>query len=107
MDKAFAVVRLVAIALAIVTAFATVPYAAAILLVLGMIGSIATKPEDAMRIYAVAIVLSIVPKALDAIPEAGTYLNAIFASLGLVFAGLAVGNVVKGAYNRVKGDWIK
>ena len=107
MDKLFAILRLVGIALAIVTAFATVPYVAPILLVLGLVASIDVKPDDSMRIYAAAILLNLVPKAFDVIPTVGSDLNDMLSSFGLVYAGVAVGVVAKGLYTRVKGDWIK
>ncbi len=105
MKKIFNISRGLAIILAVVAAFVTVPYAAAALLVLGAIAGIANTPEDNSRIFLIALVLMAGAKSLDAIPAVGTHLSAIFGNIGMAAFGVAVMGVSLGLIRRITADW--
>ena len=90
MGKLFAGARALAVLVAIIGAFATVPYVAAILLILGGIAAIGNKPEDNLRVYLVATVLLLGAKQLEGIPAIGAVLAVIFANIGTGALGASV-----------------
>ena len=92
MQKLYALSMLIAVILAIVTAFVSIPMGAAALLVLGGIGALdhVNAPDVRLRIYAATIVLLLGAKSLTAIPAVGEPLAAIFASVGTVFIGTSI-----------------
>jgi hypothetical protein len=104
MGKLYAVARAAAVLVAVVAAFATIPYAAVILLVLGAIAGIGNSPEDNMRVFLIAIVLAVGSKSLEAIPEAGAYLSAIFSGIGTATFGASVAGIAIGLYRRTIGE---
>ena len=92
MGKLFAGARALAVLAAIIGAFATIPYLAAILLVLGGVAAIGNKPEDNLRVFLTATVLIVGAKQLEALPAVGSYLAVIFANIGTgAFGASAVG----------------
>lgn len=92
MQKVYTISTLVAVILAIVTAFVSIPMSAAIMLILGGIGGIdnANAPDVRLRIYAATIVLLLGAKSLTAIPAVGEPLAAIFAGVATVLVGASV-----------------
>jgi Flp pilus assembly pilin Flp len=94
-----------AVILAIVAAFITVPFVVAALLVLGAIADITNTPEQNIRIFLITIVLLLGAKALGDIPVVGTWLSAIFSNIGTAVLGASIMAIVLGLYARVKSDW--
>ena len=92
MQKLSAISLLIAVILAIVTAFVSIPMAAAVLLILGGIGGLdnINAPDVRLRIYAATIVLLLGDKSLTAIPAVGDPLAAIFGGIGLALVGASV-----------------
>jgi hypothetical protein len=92
LDKICTISTLLAVILAIVAAFVSIPMAAAILLVLGGIGALNTSgnPDLRLRIYAAAIVLTLGAGALAQIPVVGVSLADIFSGVGMAFVGASV-----------------
>ena len=92
MDKICTISTLIAVILAIVCAFVSVPMSAAALLILGGIGALNTtnKPDLRLRVYAAAIILVLGAKALMDIPVAGVPLAAIFSGVATAFIGASV-----------------
>ena len=92
MDKICNIAILLAFVVAIIGAFVDIPYATAILLILGAIGGLNTadKPEYRVRIYGAAIVLILGAKLLAEIPAIGAYLASIYADVGAAFVGASV-----------------
>lgn len=105
MGKLYAIARGLAVLLAIVAAFVTIPYAVPILLVLGALSAIANTPEQNTRIFVITIVLLLGAKALTDLPGVGTYLSAIFSNLGTALVGASMVAIALGAYSRIKSDW--
>ncbi len=83
---------LLAFLIAIISAFVSIPNAAAILLVLGGIGALGSAGDPALRlrIYAAGTILILGAQALDAIPVIGAALANIFSAFGTVFIGASV-----------------
>jgi hypothetical protein len=104
--KLCAVARALAILLAIVAAFVTVPYIVAVLLVLGAISAITNTPEQNTRVFMITIVLLLGAKMLTELPTVGTYLSAIFGNLGTALVGASMVAIALGAYGRVRSDWV-
>jgi len=70
----------------IVAAFVEIPYAAAIIAVLGLALGIQRNTDDMVRTFIIAIGLSVAAGALDAIPGVGSYITAIMENAA-AFAG--------------------
>jgi hypothetical protein len=102
MDKIYPASTLLAVILAIVSAFVSVPMSAAALLVLGGIGALKNSPEVRLRVYAAAIVLILGAKSLAAIPVVGDPLAAIFSALATALVGASVVGVTLGISHVIK-----
>ena len=102
MTKIYTISTLLAVILAIVTAFVSVPMAAAALLILGGIGAIDNPPDLRLRIYAATIVLILGAKTLTAIPVVGDPLAAIFAGVAIALTGASVVGVTLGIYQSLR-----
>jgi len=107
LSKVYALALLATVVLAIAGAFVTIPYLEVIMLVLGGVGGLAVDKSDQVRLFAVALLLTVASKSLESIPEAGVYLSAIFGSLGLAAVGASVVAITVSTLTRVKGDWTK
>ena len=105
MGKLYAAARALAVLVAIAAAFTIVPYVAIILLVLGAVVGVGNSPEDNIRVFLIAIVLTVGSKALEAIPGAGTYLSTIFSGIGTAAFGASVSGIVIGLYRKTMSDW--
>ena len=73
------IVGWVGVAIAVVGAFVSIPYAALILLLLGLYGSLATSADDTVSLGISAFVLTEMAGHLDAIPAVGGYLPGVSA----------------------------
>lgn len=105
MDKICGLARALAIVVAVVAAFVTVPQVATVLILLGVVAGITNTPEDRMRLFLITTVLILGAKSLDAIPGVGTYLAVIFGNLGMGTLGASLTGIVLGIYHRVMADW--
>lgn len=94
------IVGWIAVALAVIGAFVAIPYLAAILLVAGLVFGFAIKDEQ-VRVLVSALVLSALANAFDALPEVGSYLTTIFASIGVFAAGAALMIISRNLVNRL------
>lgn len=93
---------LLAVLLSIIGAFVTIPYLAAILVVLGLIGGASIAAEDHVRVIVTALALNGLASVLSNIPEIGHYLTAIVANLGLMVAGGAITIILGNIWRRFK-----
>jgi hypothetical protein len=92
----------IAILVAIVGAFTTIPYAGAILVVLGLLGGLTIEAEAHVRVILSALALTALSGILSSIPEIGSYLTAIVAALASFVGGAAIAIILKNMYNRFK-----
>jgi hypothetical protein len=93
------IIGLIGAAIAIVGAFVTIPYVAAILVVLGLVFGFGIKDEQ-VRVIVSAIALSALPGTLTAIPTVGSYLTGIVSNLGVLVAGVAIMIILRNIYAR-------
>ena len=98
----FKIVGWVGLAIAIIGAFADIPYAGLLLVVLGLVGGVAIASEDHVRVLVSALVLHLLSQALMNIPEIGTYLTDIFSAIGVFAAGAALTIVSRNIWRRYK-----
>ncbi len=105
MEKVSAVARVLLVLVAIASAFVDVPFGAALLVVLGIIGAIGYAGEAALVLMLTALVLSGFSGVLDAIPEIGGYLSTIFSGIGAAAVGGSIAVITIGFFNRIKSDW--
>lgn len=107
MEKLSAVGRALAVILAIVSAFVSNPIIPALLLIFGGVAAIGNTPERNSKNYQMAIVLLLGANALEAMPYTGSYLAAIFTSLGIAFVGASVVAITITLEQRIVRDWVK
>ena len=98
------IIGLVALAFAVVAAFVNVPYAAAILAILGIPIGLATSGDAHVRVLVSALVLNLLGHAFDAIPAVGLYVGSIIANVGIFVAGGALAIVFKNIYARIRSS---
>mgnify|MGYP001287850799 FL=1 len=96
------IVGLIGVLLAIVAAFVTVPYAAAILLIFGLFIGLSIIPDHHVRVMVSALVLAGLSHTFDAIPQVGSYLSTILSNFGVLVAGGAIMIILRNMYARFK-----
>jgi hypothetical protein len=96
------IVGLIAVLLAIVGAFVTIPYVAAILVILGLFVGLSIIPDHHVRVMVSALVLAGLSHTLDAIPQIGSYLATILSNFGVFVAGGALMIILRNSYARFK-----
>ncbi len=96
------IIRIVALVLAVVGAFVAIPYAAAALVILGLVAGFMGVDEDRrLMVLVMAVALAVVADGLGPIPAVGDYLTAILTNLSGVFDGLAVAVILTAIYERI------
>jgi hypothetical protein len=96
------IMGLVAVALAVVGAFATIPHLAAVLVILGLVAGLLIDAPDHVRVIVSALALTALAGALNAIPSVGGYLTTIVSNFGVILSGAAIMIIVRNIYARVK-----
>lgn len=91
----------IGVALALVGAFVTIPYAAAALVIIGLVVGFTIAAEEHVRVIVSALALTALAATLTAIPAAGTYLASIVGSLGVLAAGGAIMIILRNIYRRL------
>jgi hypothetical protein len=105
MEKVGGLAAGLAVVLAIVGGFVSIPglEVGLIILVLGIIGGIAADQDGAIRMYLAVLVLPAVGAVLGAIPAIGEYLTAIFSNLAVAAAGMSASLITRRLYDMVMG----
>jgi hypothetical protein len=96
------ILGLVAIAIAIIAAFANVPYVAAVLVVIGLVVGLNVEAENQVRVLVSALVLNALGGALGNIPAVGVTLVTIVAGIATFVSGGALMIIFNNIYNRFK-----
>lgn len=96
------IVFIAALLLAIIAAFAMIPYAGLLLAVLGLIGGFWVVPEEHVRVIVSALALKYLAETFGAVPQAGPHITAIIANVGMIAAGAALMIIFRNIYGRVK-----
>ena len=96
------IIRLAALAVAVIAAFVAIPYVALILIVLGLALGFMGVPDERRVIFMLTtITLASVTGALGAIPMVGEYLTAILTNLSSVLNAGAVAVILMIIKDRV------
>lgn len=90
------------IAVAVVAAFVDFQYAAALLVVLGIVAALGIAVEDSVRVMVSALMLASLSGVLMNIPAVGEPLTKIFGNLGTFAAGASIMLFSRNAWNRYK-----
>ena len=90
------------IAIAVIGAFVDIPYAPAILVILGLIGGYAVATEDTVRVLVTALVLAGLSGQFLQIPNIGEYLTHIFSNYGNVVGGASFTLITRNVWRRFK-----
>ncbi len=90
------------IAIAVVGAFVEIPYAALLLVLIGLASGISVATEDSTRVIVTALALASLSGVLMNIPEVGSYLTKIFSAGGTFVAGAALTVISRNVWNRFK-----
>jgi len=77
-----------------------IPYAALILLVLGLVAGWGYETDTHVRVIVSAVALPVMARAFDAVPVAGSYLAAIVTYIGAVAVGAALCIMLRNIYRR-------
>lgn len=96
------IVKLVGVVVAIVVAFVSIPYSAAIVALLGIAGGWFIAAEDRNRFLIAAIALSMFSGGLGAIPAVGGYISTALSGVVALFAAGAATVIVLGVVERLK-----
>ena len=107
MTKLSAIGRLLAVLLAIVSAFVSNPIIAPLLLIFGGVAAIGNTPDRNAKNYLITAVLILGASTLQGFPYVGTYLTAIFESLGIAFVGASIIAITITLERRIVADWVK
>jgi len=89
-----------AVAISVIAAFVTIPYAALVLVVLGLAAGSQWSRDDSVRVIVTAMFLVGVT-ALDAVPQVGTQLGAILGNVGQVAAGASIALIARNIWARL------
>ena len=89
-----------ALALAVIAAFVMIPYAALMLVVLGLAAGSQWSRDESVRVIVTAMFLVGVT-ALDAVPQVGTQLGAILGNVGQVAAGASIALIARNIWARL------
>ena len=100
--NAIKIIRLVALALAVIAAFVEIPYVALAFIVLGLaIGFIGVPEERRLLFLVMAGVLAMVADTLNPIPAIGVYLTAILTNASAVLNAGAVAVILMSCKDRL------
>ena len=107
MNKLSAVGRLLAVLLAIASAFISNALFIPLPLICGGIAAIGNTPERNSKNYLITVVLLLGSNTLEGMPYVGSYLAAIFMSLGAAFVGASIIAITITLERRIVADWVK
>ena len=100
--NAIKIIRIVALALAVIAAFVAIPYVALAFIVLGLLIGFMGVTEDRRLLFLVmAGVLGMVANTLDPIPAVGTYLTGILTNASAILNAGAVAVILMVIWDRV------
>ena len=99
----YKIVGLAGLALAVIAAFVSIPYAALLLAICGMVVGWATPAEAHVRVIVSALALRAFAGLFESAPAVGTYLTSIIGNLAMIVAGAAVLIILRNMVNRIRG----
>ncbi len=96
------ILLLVALALVLIATFVTVPQAATILAVLGLVLGFWIVPDEHVRVIVSALALRYFSGTFGAIPNVGDYITSLLGYLSMLVAGAALMIIFRNIYARAK-----
>ena len=96
------IIRLVTVVVAVVAGLVTIPMAAAIIAILGLVSGYFVEEDRRVPVMVLALTLATVHGALGAVPAVGGYLSAILASLSSAASAAACTVIVMQIVEREK-----
>ena len=106
MHKVTAAARLLAVLLAIASAFINHALIPPVLFVLGGIAAIGNTSDRNAKNFLITIVLIMASPMLTVLPYIGSYLATMFTSLGLAFGGASIISIAITLEQRIRQDWL-
>lgn len=95
-------IRIAAVAVAVIAAFVAIPYVALIMIVLGLaLGVMGVEAERRTAYLVMAVALSMVTGAMGPVPAVGEYLTAILENTSTIINAGAVAVISMGIYEKV------
>ncbi len=102
MKMAVKVIRIIALLVAVVAAFVTIPYVALALIVLGLAAGIMGVEESRRMMYLVmAVALTMMTGAFGEVPMAGEYLTSILSNISIAINAGAIAVILTMFYERI------
>ena len=95
------IIHIVGLLFAIVAGLVTIPQAALIIAVVGLVGGYFVTADDRILFLVATIALVTVAASLGAIPAVGMYLTDVLTNLGALFSAMAVTVIVVTSYEKV------
>ena len=92
----------IALLIAIVGAFARIPYAMPVIAILGAVVGFSIMAEHHVRVIVSALALHTVSGAFDGIPAIGGYITAILSNIGVIAAGAALLIIMRNMIARMR-----
>lgn len=102
MSQVAMIARLIAVLVAIVGAFVGIPYAATILIVLGVVASVGVEDDQRVLLLLSTMVLMAAGMQLAVIPAVGDVVATIIRNLGLAYLGASLGVILTALARRLK-----
>jgi len=96
------IIRLVGVVFAVVAGVVTIPMAAVVIAVIGLVGGYFVEEDRRVPFLVATLALVIIPGSLAVIPVVGTYLTAILTSLSGLFSAAACTVIVVTTIERIK-----
>ena len=92
---------IIAVILAILASFASIPNVAIAFVILGLVAGWSIAKEDHVRVLVTALVLAAASNALGSLPTVGEHLTAILGNVGAIVAASAIAIIAKNIWARI------
>ncbi len=97
------IIQMVGLLVAIVAALVTIPQAALLIALLGIVGGYFVGADDRILFLVATVALVTIAGALAGIPAVGAYLTGMLTNLGALFSAAAVTVIVVTTYEKLTG----
>ena len=96
------IIRLVGVLFAVVAGVVTIPQAAVVIAVIGLVAGYFVEEDRRVPFLVATLALVVIPGALSSIPVVGGYLTDILTSLSSLFSAAACTVIVVTTFERIK-----
>jgi hypothetical protein len=95
------IIQMVGLLVAVVTALVTIPQAALLIALLGLVGGYYIAADDRILFLVATVALVTVAGSLGGIPAVGMHLTSILSNMGALFSAAAVAVILVMTYERM------